>query len=184
MSRVYAFLADGFEEVEAIAVIDVLRRAGAEVVTVSVMGRYEVRGSHSIDVRADALYEKCRVADGDLIFLPGGGLGTENLYNCRALKKDLHTYLEQGKRVAAICAAPSILGRYGLLEGKKATCYPGFEETLAGAQYTRQGVVTDGLITTARGMGFAVDLGLELTGLLFGKEKERDIKESIQHPDC
>lgn len=184
MSKVYAFLADGFEEVEAIAVIDVLRRAGAEVVTVSIMGRYEVRGAHAIDVRADAIYEKCRVADGDLLFLPGGGLGTENLYNCRALRKDLHTYLEQGKRVAAICAAPSILGRNRLLNVKKATCYPGFEETLVGAEYTRQGVVTDGQITTARGMGFAVDLGLELAGLLFGRERAMEIKESIQHPDC
>ena len=182
MSKVFAFLADGFEEVEAIAVIDILRRAGVEVVTVSVMGRYEVRGSHAIDVKADAVYERCRVSDGDLLFLPGGGLGTENLYNCLALRKELRSYLERGKRVAAICAAPSILGRNGLLKGKKATCYPGFEETLAGAEYTRQGVITDGAITTARGMGFAVYLGLELVGLLVSREKESEIRESIQHP--
>ncbi len=166
MATVYAFLADGFEEVECLAAADVLVRAGVGVRLVSVTGKREVHGSHHFGIRADALIEKVDPLDADLLMLPGGQPGTENLYACKMLRDALLEADKKGKRIAAICAAPSILGRLGLLEGKRATCYPGYEGTLTGAKLTGAGVVTDGKITTARGVGLAFDFGLEMVRLL------------------
>ena len=181
MSKVYAFLADGFEEVEAVAVIDFLRRANVDVTTFSVMNRFEVNGSHNIIIKADKLIEEADWSEADVLFLPGGMPGTLNLGACSRLTDQIKQFFKEGKRIAAICAAPSVLGQLHILEGKKATCYPGFEDKLLGAEHVKDGVVTDGTITTARGMGYAVDLGLELVKLLVGQETSDEIRESIQY---
>lgn len=181
MAKVYAFLANGLEEVECLAVVDVLRRAGIEVTMVSVTGEREVTGSHQITFRADALFEEVDPDKADVLFLPGGMPGTNSLKAHQGLKAAIEKANKQGRRVAAICAAPSILGSMGLLKGRTATCYPGFEDQLLGVSYTSQGVVTDGNITTSRGLGYALDLGLELIRLLHGPQLSQNIKTAIQY---
>lgn len=184
MSKVSIFVVEGMEEVECLAVADVLKRGGVEVETVSVSGRRMVESSHKVTVLADCVIEEADFSHSDLLFLPGGMPGTTNLGAHSEVCALLKEFAASGKRLAAICAAPSVLGDLGLLTGKTATCYPGFESHLTGATYTRQGVITDGNITTARGVGFAIDLGLELLRLLEGPEKSAAVKASIQHPDC
>jgi len=179
--KIYAFLADGMEEVELLAVTDCLQRAKVETVLVSVMGRKEVVSSHNVTIVADEQIEDVDVADADLLFLPGGMPGTTNLSNCALLIEMLKKHAAAGKRIAAICAAPSVLGQNGLLTGKKATCYPGFENALIGAEYTGEKVVTDGLITTAKGMGAAIDLGLELVKILVSGEEAQRVCDAIYY---
>lgn len=182
MAKVYAMIADGSEEVELLAVVDILRRSGVETVLVSISDRKDTISSHQVKIEADAVIAETDFSDGDVIFLPGGLPGAENLSNCPALIQAISQNLTEGRRVAAICAAPGVvLGRHGFLEGKTATCFPGFEKEFQGAEYTMQGVVTDGLITTARGLGFAIDLGLELVKLLVGEEQAEDTKKKIQY---
>lgn len=181
MSKVYAFMADGLEEIECLAVVDILRRAGVECETVSVTGDDWITGSHNIRVITDKLWKEIEIAAEDVLFLPGGMPGTTNLGAFAPLCEALKAHGAAGGRLAAICAAPSVLGDLGLLAGKKATCYPGFEERLAGAEHVSDGVVTDGNVTTARGMGFAIDLGLELVRLLKGEEIAKGLKAAIQH---
>ena len=181
MSKVYAFMANGLEEIECLAVVDILRRAGVECETVSITAEREVTGSHGIRVIADRCWEEIAIGEDDVLFLPGGMPGTKYLGGFAPLCDVLKKHAAVGGRMAAICAAPSVLGDLGLLVGKKATCYPGFEERLLGAVYVSDGVVTDGNVTTARGMGFAIDLGLELVKLLSGEEQARNLKVAIQH---
>ena len=161
---VYACMADGLEEVECLAAVDVMIRSGITVKLVSMTGNPVVTGAHGIRITADLLWEESQPDEADCIFLPGG-------MPVKAVSEE--------RRVAAICAAPSVLGGLGLLKGKKATCYPGFEDKLTGAEYTSQGVVTDGLVTTARGLGYALDLGLEISGLLVGRETAAKVKAAI-----
>ena len=181
MSMVYAFLADGFEETEAIAVIDVIRRSGISVTTVSIKDRLEVTGSHNIKVMADSKINDVDFDKADMLFLPGGVTGTNNLGGCEKLCSELKSFAQNGKRLAAICAAPSILGQLGLLEGKKATCYPGWEDKLPGAEYIPEKVITDGNISTGKGMGASIDLGLEIVSILESSEKSQEIGKSIQY---
>ncbi len=183
MSKVSIFVADGMEEVECLAVADMLKRGGVEVETVSIMGQPMVTSSHNVTILADKMFEEAKYDDSDMLFLPGGMPGTTHLGEHEgvcSLLKEFHT---AGKPVAAICAAPSVLGQLGILNGKKATCYPGFEDQLTGARYTRQGVITDGNVTTSRGVGFAIDMGLELVRVLKGEEVAAQVKEAIQHPE-
>ena len=181
MAKVYAFLADGLEEVECLAVVDVLRRSGVEVTLVSVTGDRKVIGSHGIELVTDALFEDVNPDVADVLFLPGGMPGTNNLKAHMGLRAAVECANKQGRRIAAICAAPSILGSMGLLKGRTATCYPGFEDQLTGVSYTSQGVVTDGNITTGRGLGFALDMGLELIRLLQGPQQAQKIAAAIQY---
>lgn len=178
--KAYLFLADGFETVEALCVADILRRGGTETVTVSVSDSREVTSGQKITVKADRLFEECDFSDGDAIILPGGIPGTPNLKNHEGLKKIMQEYYDNGKYLAAICAAPSILGAYGFLRGKRATCYPGYEEELKGAVYTGEAVETDGNIITSKGMGTATEFGLALSELLAGRETSIKIGKSIQ----
>lgn len=181
MSKVYAFLADGFEETEAIAVIDVLLRGDIQVKTVSINDTTKVTGVHGIVMMADQTIEETDMDDADMLFLPGGVPGTPNLAANEKLTNALIKYNQSEKRIAAICAAPYILGELGFLKGREATVFPGFEDKLEGAkEYTRAGVVTDGHITTARGMGVAIDLGLELVSLLKDKELADEVAKRIQ----
>ena len=182
MAKVYAMIADGTEEVECLAVVDILRRSGVEVVRVSVCSTKEIVSSHSIRIQADAVAAETDFSDGDVIFLPGGLPGSENLSSSKELLDALSKANEEGRRIAAICAAPGVvLGRHGFLKGTTATCFPGFEKEFQGAEYTRQGVITDGNITTARGLGFAIDLGIELVRLLVGDEAAEEVKGKIQY---
>ena len=184
MNKLYAFLADGMEEVECLAVVDIARRGGIQAEMVSIMGRREVTGSHNITVLADRLFEETDFQAGDTLFLPGGGKGVENLTAHPGLAALLKEAAGRGDRIAAICAAPSVLGGLGLLEGRTATSYPTWREKVPCAHWTTQGVVTDGPFTTARGLGFAIDLGIELVRLLIGETEAQTVKERIQHPDC
>ncbi len=178
---VYGFIANGSEETELLAVVDVLMRGGVDVKLVSVTGDKHVVSAHNIKIEADYEFSEIDCADADVLFLPGGMPGTRNLAAHKGLCEALLKADREGKRIAAICAAPSVFGGLGILMGKKATCYPGFEKELEGAEYTHQGVVTDGHVTTGRGLGYALDLGIELLSLLTDKEHAREVKASIQY---
>ncbi len=183
MAEVYAFLADGFEVVEALAVVDVLRRGRVDVKTVSITGKKEVTCSHGVGVIADELLEDIDPKEAKCLFLPGGKVGTDSLMACKPLIAALKcAAADESRRVAAICAAPSVLGQNGILVGRQATCYPGFEDKLLEAEYVNTGVITDGNVTTGRGMGVSVDMGLELLALLRDRETAERIKAQIQFP--
>ena len=156
MAKVCVFTADGFEEIEGLTVVDLLRRAGAEVLMVSVGEGLTVRGSHDIELKADVLFEEAEYGDADILVLPGGMPGTLNLRNHEKLCALLKEFAAKDKKIAAICAAPMILGELGILKGKRATCYPGFEEKLFGAEVCTERVVRDGNLTTSRGLGTAI----------------------------
>lgn len=168
--QIYVFLANGFEEIEAIAPIDVFRRAELNVTTVSVTGDQLVEGAHGIAIAADCLFEELRFEGDFLLFLPGGMPGTLNLEAHEGLKSLLRQQAERGQKIAAICAAPSILGKMGLLKGKEAICYPGFESYLDGATVSAESVVKAGAVFTAKGPGVAIDFALRLVEDLRGKE--------------
>ena len=178
--KVYAFLANGFEEIEAITPVDLLRRAGVEVCTVSVHETLSVTGAHGMTLQADALYDECNFADADLLFLPGGMPGTTNLESHEGLCSLLRQHNAEDKLIAAICAAPSILGKLGILEGKKATCYPGFECHL-GTSVTEASVVISENITTGEGPGAAYDFALDLIELLTDEETSQRIGEETMY---
>ena len=171
---VYAFMADGCEEVEALAVIDLLRRAGEEVELVSIHNKDMTQGSHGIGIKNDVMLKDIFVDAADTLFLPGGGVGTKNLKACEELSKLLVSHNAKGGR--------SALGILGILEGKNATCYPGFEDQLKGAKFKAVPVVTDGNITTSRGMGTSILLGLELVKLLKDEETSKKLAEAIMMP--
>ncbi len=176
---VYMFFANGFEETEAIAPLDIMRRAGIEVKTISINPSREVTGSHGITYVADTT-----AADIDAsvmpeaVILPGGMPGTTNLGACDAVCAALKRAYDAGKVVAAICAAPSVLGQLGLLEGKKAVCYPGFEDKLLGAKVEKGPVVVDGRVITAKAMGAACEFGLALVTALVGSDAAKKVADS------
>lgn len=179
MIKVSVLLADGFEEIEALTVVDLLRRAQIYVGTVSVMEEYTVRGSHGINVLAEDLFEEVNFADVDVLVLPGGMPGTTNLKAHEGVRRVVTDFVEEGKKVAAICAAPTVLGDLGLLKGKRITCYPSVEKEIQGAVLTRTPVAADGNIITSRGVGTAIDFALELIAVLVGRDKALEIAESI-----
>ena len=176
MKPSYIFLTTGFEEIEAIATIDVLRRAGLNVVTVSVESSKQVEGSHGVVVTADTLLEANDYSDSSILILPGG---TVRLGEFDFLNKLLVSQNNAGKPIAAIWAAPSLLGRLGILEGKEATCYPGFEEYLQGAKVVDKRVATDGNVITGRGPGCTVEFALKIVEVLLGQAKRREIAEAL-----
>lgn len=177
---VYCFLADGFEELEAIAPIDMLKRAGIDVVTVGVTGK-NVTGSHNITLTADITADEIVLSeDIEAVILPGGMPGTLNLEKSSAVQGALDYAVSHNKLVCAICAAPSILGHKGLLKGKNATAFPGFEKDLEGAVISEKYVCRDGNFITARGAGVAVKFGLETVAALAGEEKSKEIERTIQ----
>ena len=179
MSRVYIFLADGFEEVEGLTVVDLLRRAGAETVTVSISSTREVAGAHGISVMADRVFSEVDFSGADMLVLPGGMPGTLNLKAYEPLVELLKDFYGKDGKVAAICAAPSIFSELGFLKGRKATAYPSFLEKLDCAQATEDCVVVDGNVTTSRGVGTAIDFALCLISQLAGEVKAAEIAESI-----
>lgn len=179
MSRACIFLADGFEEIEGLTVVDLLRRAGVDISMVSITDRQKVTGSHGISVECDSCIGQEDFSETELFVLPGGMPGTTNLGACRPLTELLTDSFAKGKKIAAICAAPSVLGDLGILKGKKACCYPGFEDRLAGAQVTFDPVTQDGTVTTSRGMGTAIPFGLALVSQLVSEEKAEELSKGI-----
>ena len=177
---IYMFLADGFEEVEALCPLDILRRAGLEVTTVGVGGKDMISGAHGIVVQADIPDILYRDSAPDMIILPGGMPGSTNLDESKTVDAALKVAHKKGAYLCAICAAPLVLGKRGYLEGKRAVCYPGFEELLAGATIAEgETVVRDGNIITAKGMGVAFEFGLELVRALKDEESAARIKASV-----
>ena len=181
MKEVYAFLADGLEEVECLAAADVMVRAGIKVTLVSITGKKKVKGSHGFKLKADVLLEDADLSKADVLFLPGGMPGTTHLKEHEGLSKVLAEYERSGKYLAAICAAPSVFGYYGMLHGKRAVCYPGFEEQLTGAEITDKRVVRDGQFITSKGLGTAIDFSLELITLLEGGAVAEKVAKGVQY---
>ena len=179
MKKVSVFLADGFEESEGLTVVEILRRAGVHTDMVSINGSLQVTGAHDITVKADATFEKMDFSDMDMLVLPGGMPGTLHLQEHKGLCSLLCAYDKEDKFLAAICAAPSVLGELGILKGRKACCYPSFEEKLIGAEVVTEPAVWDGHVITGRGMGTAIPFALKLTEALCGLEKAEEVKKSI-----
>lgn len=181
MAKAYVFLADGFEDVEALIPIDVLRRGGVDVTTVSIMGDNTVETAHGVRVIADTLIEEVDVSDADLLFLPGGMPGASNLYDNQRVREAVRTQADKGKKVAAICAAPAVvLAQLGILDGKRATCYPGFEQMLSNATYTGELFTVDGNITTGEGPAAAFPFAYELLAQLVDKQTAGQIAEGMR----
>ena len=175
---IYLFLAEGFEEIEALTPVDMLRRAGVEITTVGIGGK-TVMGAHGIPVVADMSEEDFSDDAPEMIILPGGMPGTLNLDASPTVEKAIGAALSSGAYIAAICAAPTILGKRGLLAGKEATCYPGMEDGLSGATLSQETVVRDGKIVTAAGMGAALDFALALVSLFCGEDKAKALRKAV-----
>lgn len=175
MEKAFVFLATGFEEMEAIGTADVLRRAGIQAATVSITGDKTVVGAHNIPVCADYLFEEAPLADAAALVLPGGLPGAHNLNACEPLKEALLQQYREGRIVAAICAAPLVLGGLGLTKGRRATCYPGFEDALIGATTCGANVETDGNVITGKGPGLVFDFGLALVRAIKGEAVAEEV---------
>lgn len=179
MSRCAVFLAEGFEEVEALTPVDLLRRAGITCEMVSISDDLVVKGSHGIGVLADRLFADVDFSVLDMIILPGGQPGTNNLSLFKPLMDQVDYFASSGKPLAAICAAPTILGQRGLLGSKNAVCYPGLEDKLTGASTSDSSVVTDGQFTTSRGVGCAIDFSLDIIRRFCGDDEAARIAKAI-----
>lgn len=183
MYKIFIHFADGFEEVEAITPVDVLRRAGCLVTMVSMTGKREVTSTRGVTVVTDRLFEEVDYSDVDMIVLPGGQPGADNLDAHLGLRKHILDFDNHGKWLAALCAAPLVLGNLGILNGKKVTCYPGTEEYLAGATTTGHLVQVDGHIITGKGPGAAMRFSLQLVSALMGAAKAEEIMVKMMVED-
>ena len=179
MSKLGIFMADGCEEIEGLTVVDLVRRAGIEIEMISVSGEKTVTGSHKIDFQTDVSKADADYASYDGIVLPGGMPGTTNLMEDDTVNRVIKEFATSGKLVAAICAAPSVLGNAGLLVGKKATCYPGVEGKLTGADFVTDPVAKDGNIITSRGLGTAIEFAAEIVAYLLDESAAKSLKESV-----
>ncbi len=175
MKTAYLFLATGFEEIEALTVIDMLRRAEIDVTTVSISRNLQVEGAHGVPVAADCTWVELSSEDVEWLILPGGMPGTKHLGECKPLVSLLQRQAAAHKNIAAICAAPSVLGQAGLLNGYKATCYPGFEQLLTGATLTGERVTVDRNIITANGPGSAIPFAKAIITQIKGEEKAQEV---------
>lgn len=182
MAKVYMFLAEGFEQTEALAPVDVLRRGGIEVVTVSIGESLWVESSHGVTVSADAMFCDVDLSDADLLMLPGGMPGSVNLDMHAGVRSALTAQAAAGKKIGAICAAPMVLGRLGLLKDKAATCYPGFEKYLDGATYTADLVTVSGNITTGKGPAASLPYAFALLKQLAGEAKAQETARGMMWP--
>ena len=179
MSKVYIFFADGFEDIEGLTVVDLMRRAGIDIQTVSIKETKEIRTSHGIDLLTDRTFGECDFSDADMLVIPGGMPGTKYLEEYKPLTELLTDFYQNGGKVAAICAAPGIFERLGFLKGRNATSYPSVMEQLKSARTSLEPVVVDGNVTTSRGLGTAIDFSLSLIGQLEGSAKAEEIAESV-----
>lgn len=181
MSKAIVFLAEGFEEIEAITIIDVLKRGGVDVETISISDSNVVDGVHKIKLVSDYIFEEKRdtIENADIIILPGGRKGTENLKKHKGVNEIAEKFSKGGKYVAAICAAPSVLGIAGLLNTRTAVCYPGIERQLFGAFIGEENVVVDGKFITSKGPATAMEFSLKLLEILAGKDISDNIRKDL-----
>lgn len=179
MKKAFVFLATGFEEVEATGTIDVLRRGGIETTVVSITGNRTVSGAHGIELVAGKLFEEVDFTGADALVLPGGMPGSNNLNAHEPLKRLLKRHFDEDKLVAAICAAPLVLGGLGMLKGKRAICYPGFELELTGAIITDEPAVIDGNVITGKGPGLVFDFALAIVKVLNGKPVAEEVASGL-----
>ncbi len=176
--KIYMFLAEGFEETEMIAPLDLLLRAGADIKTAAITENKHVLGAHGIEIKADSTVNEIDLTDFDGIILPGGGKGTENLFASKEVKAAVEHAYNSGKLIGAICAAPTVLGRMGLLKDKTAVCFPSMTDMLYCKDLAEAGVACDGNIITARGMGVSYQFGLALVKYFYGEEKAKELKNT------
>jgi len=179
MSKIAVFFAEGYEEIEALTVVDICRRCGLEVEMVSVTEEKLVESSHGVAVQMDKTFSQADFEEYDMLVLPGGKAGTEHLEAHEGLMAQIDAFYEAGKYLAAICAAPSIFGHRGFLKGRRACSYPTFESHLEGAEVTKGPVEISGNVVTARGMGASVDFGLAIAAIFCGSEKAEEMAETI-----
>ena len=178
---VYIFLADGFEEIEGLTVVDMLRRADVQISMVSITGKKQVIGSHKIKVEADELFGESDYRKADMLIIPGGMPGTKHLAEHQELVTLLKQFNKEGRKIAAICAAPSVLGMNGILKGRNVTCYPGYEDKLTDALVTGNKTESDLNIITGKGMGVSIDFSLRIIETLKDKETAEKIAAAIQY---
>lgn len=177
MKTIFLFLTTGFEEIEALGTVDILRRAGLDVKTVSLTDSKQVVSSHQVPVVADLMFDEADYSAAEMLVLPGG---TPKFNEHESMKREVLAFANKGEKVAAICASPMVLGGLGLLKGKNATAYPGFEQYLEGATLqTDKAVVVDGNITTGRGPGLTIDFALNLVEQLAGKDKRDEVAAGL-----
>ncbi len=179
MAKLALLVSDGCEECEALIQVDLLRRAGITVDLVSVTGKTQIESARQISFLADRLMEDVDVDSYDGVILPGGMPGTIHLKEDERVLAWVRSFAQQGKLTAAICAAPTVLGAAGILKGKKATCYPGMEDGLTGAECLTDEVVTDGEVITSRGLGTAIAFGLAIITFFLGEKKAQEIGSSV-----
>ncbi|NQU84396.1 MAG: DJ-1/PfpI family protein [Mariniphaga sp.] len=179
MKQVCVQLATGFEEIEAISIIDVLRRAEIPVITVSITEKLEVTGSHQIPIIADQLFDEIDFNEVEMIILPGGMPGSANLNSHKELRQQILNFHKNKKLLGAICAAPMVFGELGILKGKKASCYPGFEKYLKGATITGNSISISENIITAKGAGVALQFAFKIVEMLKGKELSESLKDKM-----
>lgn len=183
MNPIYLFFAEGTEEVEALAVVDIVRRAGLPIQIVSVTGDLLVKSSHDVHIKADVLFEDADLENASLFVLPGGLPGAYNLYEHAGLRKAIQKRYDAGEPLAAICAAPLVYGRMGLLKGLKATCYPGFDKELDGAEYTGKLVEQDGQFITGKGPAAVFEFAYAIVTKLAGEEKVQALKDGMLYSE-
>jgi 4-methyl-5(b-hydroxyethyl)-thiazole monophosphate biosynthesis len=182
MKTIFVHLANGFEEMEALVPVDIWRRAGFRVYTVSVTGKTIVAGSHDIKVVADILFDEADYEMADMLFLPGGMPGASNLDDHKCLHEKIHEANLQKKYISAICAAPLVLGHLNLLKNRRATCFPGYEKDLFGATITGANVEFDGNIITAKGAGMAFEFAMRVVEMYKGKDFAMQLAAKMQMP--
>ena len=179
MKKIAIFFGTGYEEIEALTVVDLCRRAGIDISMVSISEEKKATGSHNITVEMDQIFEEVDFASLDMIVLPGGMPGTKNLEAHQGLMEQVDAFYRAGKYVAAICAAPSIFGHRGIVKGRKACCYPGFEADMEGAEVCCDSVCISDNVITSRGMGCAIDFALAIITVLCGSEVAEEKAKSI-----
>lgn len=181
MAKVYEFLADGFEEIEALGPVDVLRRGGVVVKTVSIGSSLTVTSAHGIEVKADVLFGDADLSDADMLLIPGGMPGAKNIDEHEGVRKALLAQNAAAKLIGAICAGPMVLGHLGILQGKRATCYPGFEGELHGAHYTAEPFTVDGNVITGKGPGATLPYAYRILAMFKGEQVASELKKGMMY---
>ena len=179
MKKAAVFFGTGYEEIEALTVVDILRRAGIQVTCVAIDNSRQVRGSHDVNVDMDATIEGLDFESYDILVCPGGMPGTKNLETCKALTEQLQNFYNKGKLIGAICAAPQIFGHLGFLQGRKACIYPGMEAELIGAEVVYEPVTQSEHVITSRGMGTAIPFALQIAANLLDQDTADDLGRKI-----